>query len=159
MTASSLRRDVPVLILAAVVGLLLVQANHKALRPQGYDFSAYYAGARALMHGQNPYSATADATFRYIYPLTLAFVLFPLALLPYDAACVVWFFINLTFLVAAGKLVFQLLDENELPIADGNRSMAVFVFVGLMFGRPRLARAQPVCFRSSVWPSSPPSPS
>ena len=76
---------------AAIVATVVLGAQtwHKAFRPGGNDLTSYLLSARALWDGQSPYGL--DTPFPYIYPLFLAFVLGPLALLPYGAAVIGWF--------------------------------------------------------------------
>lgn len=69
--------------------LLLVQSYRKAYRPQGTDLTSYLLSAEALLQGRNPY--VTAARFPYIYPLFFAFLLIPLALLPYWLATLAWF--------------------------------------------------------------------
>ena len=72
-----------------LVGVLLVQAEGKALRSFGNDFTAYLDAARALAGGGNPY--VASERFPYSYPLTLAWMLAPLLFVPIWLAAAVWF--------------------------------------------------------------------
>ena len=76
---------------AAVVATAVLGAQtwHKAFRPGGNDLTSYLLSARALWDGQSPYGL--DTPFPYIYPLFLAFVIIPLAMLPYGAAVIGWF--------------------------------------------------------------------
>lgn len=76
---------------AAIVlgGILLAQAETKALRSFGNDFTAYLDAARALAGGGNPY--LASERFPYSYPLTLAWMLAPLLFAPIWLAAAVWF--------------------------------------------------------------------
>jgi len=100
-------RLVALAVFGIVAAVLLVQTLHKASRPGGYDFTSYLLSARALWHGANPY--LTDTPFPYIYPLTLAFSLGPVALLPARAAEVLWFAANLA---AAVWAVWLLVDLN-----------------------------------------------
>lgn len=84
--------------LAAVLAvLLLIQTLHKAYRPVGYDLTSYLLSAKALVEGSNPYMV--DTSFPYIYPLFLAFVLVPLAMVPYWLANIVWFILSISGLL------------------------------------------------------------
>ena len=96
-------------IVATVV--LGAQTWHKAFRPGGNDLTSYLLSARALWDGQSPYGL--DTPFPYLYPLFLAFVLIPLAALPYGAAVVAWFAAS----VAALRAV--LVESAFRRIADG----------------------------------------
>src|SRR5919107_1810454 len=93
--ASAFRRKDCVAWLAASVlltAVLLVQAEAKALRAFGNDFTAYLDAARALAHGQNPY--LASERFPYSYPLTLAWLLIPLSYCPVWLAAAAWFAVS-----------------------------------------------------------------
>ena len=80
-----------ILAAAAIVATVVLGAQtwHKAFRPGGNDLTSYLLSARTLWDGQSPYGL--DTPFPYLYPLFLAFVLGPLALLPYGAAVIGWF--------------------------------------------------------------------
>jgi hypothetical protein len=70
-------------------GVLLAQAETKALRSFGNDFTAYLAAAGALAAGANPY--LVSPRFPYSYPLTLAWLFVPLVSLPIWLAAAAWF--------------------------------------------------------------------
>ena len=60
----------------------------------GWDFRAFYDGARAYLHGASPYphdslAAIADKQ-KFVYPAPTALLFVPLALLPYAAALALW---------------------------------------------------------------------
>jgi alpha-1,2-mannosyltransferase len=107
-----------ILAAAAIVATIVLGAQtwHKALRPGGNDLTSYLLSARALWDGQSPYGL--ETPFPYIYPLFLAFVLIPLAALPYGAAVVAWFAAS----VAALGAVF--VESAFRRIADGGRRSA-----------------------------------
>ncbi len=98
-------RGIALAIFGLVAAVLLVQTLHKASRPGGYDFTSYLASARALWHGENPY--LTDTPFPYIYPLTLAFALGPLTLIPPRLADGIWFALNLGAVAWAVWLVLE----------------------------------------------------
>lgn len=109
-----------ILLFLLVVGLF-IQTMGKALRPDGYDFTTYYLSARALIEGTNPYQNSS--IFPYIYPLSFAFFITPLALFSHETASVIWFLLSILALFGAGKLIYLLLnqegykiDKNKLPI-------------------------------------------
>ena len=81
-------------IAAAIVlaGVLLAQAETKALRSIGNDFTAYLEAAGALARGANPYHVAP--LFPYSYPLTLAWLLIPLRFAPIWLAAATWFIIS-----------------------------------------------------------------
>jgi hypothetical protein len=80
-------------IAAAVIAtsILLMQAEIKALRSIGNDFTAYLAAARALAAQQSPYDL--PSLFPYLYPLTLAWLLIPFLLAPVWLSAAVWYWI------------------------------------------------------------------
>ena len=107
-----------VLAAAAVVATVVLGAQtwHKAFRPGGNDLTSYLLSARALWDGQSPYGL--DTPFPYIYPLFLAFVIIPLAMLPYGAAVISWFAASVAALGAV------LVESAFRWSADGGRRSA-----------------------------------
>ena len=87
-TNASPRAQRVVFTLAAAVGAaLLVWMFWSAPRPQPSDVAQVWAGARALLHGQNPYEAVGPGrpfewNFPLLYPMTAVVALIPLAPLP-----------------------------------------------------------------------------
>ena len=75
--------------LVLVLGVLLAQTWAKAHRADGYDFTSYLLSARALLAGSDPYRTSTP--FPYLYPLFLAWLLIPLAVVPYGVANLIWF--------------------------------------------------------------------
>src|SRR3954468_6384763 len=73
-------------------------------RPWGNqsDFTWYYMAAREIAHGRSPYGAGG-----YIYPPLLAFLLAPVARLPYFAAQWIWHLISFLSLSFAGYLTWR----------------------------------------------------
>ena len=106
---------------AAIVATVVLGAQtwHKAFRPGGNDLTSYLLSARALWDGQSPYGL--DTPFPYIYPLFLAFVIIPLAMLPYGAAVISWFAASVAALGAV------LVESAFRRIADGGRRSAELV--------------------------------
>ena len=85
-----MRRRWPlVALIAAVLIVLFTQTWHKAQRVDGNDLTSYLLSASALLEGRSPYSP--DTPFPYVYPMLLAVLLIPLAVLPYGAAVAIWF--------------------------------------------------------------------
>jgi alpha-1,2-mannosyltransferase len=70
--------------------LLLAIGQHGV----GWDFHAYYVGARAYLHGVSPYPAHTLAALsgkqEFVYPAPMAALLAPLALMPYSVALILW---------------------------------------------------------------------
>jgi hypothetical protein len=78
-----------------VVGLLAGAAAFVAYRvppPTTSDLDQVLEGARALLHGQDPYGSAERVHFFFpqLYPLTALLLLVPLAPLPTELARVVW---------------------------------------------------------------------
>ena len=96
--------------------ILGAQTWHKAFRVDGNDLTSYLLSARALWDGQSPYGL--ETPFPYLYPLFLAFVLIPLAALPYGAAVVAWFAASVAALGAV------LVEFAFRRIADAGRRSA-----------------------------------
>ncbi|MFH1176288.1 MAG: glycosyltransferase 87 family protein [Acidobacteriota bacterium] len=110
--------------LLAVVALLLltlVEAEASAQRPIGNDFLAYLTASRALLAGSDPYLTSSH--FSYVYPLLLALLLIPLALLPTWLAVGLWYAINVAAMVAASLLAIRL----ALPPTPGAAEAGVGV--------------------------------
>jgi hypothetical protein len=84
---SSRVRRVAFTLAAAVTAWMLAWIFWSVPRATASDLAPVWAGARALLHGQNPYEAVGpgrsfDTTFPLIYPLTAVLTLAPLALTP-----------------------------------------------------------------------------
>jgi alpha-1,2-mannosyltransferase len=96
-------------LVAVALVVLLVQAYGKAYREGGYDLTSYLLSAKALLQGGNPYQT--GSPFVYFYPLTFAFMMIPLALLPYWAANFLWFAINALALILSVKYSIELSSD------------------------------------------------
>jgi hypothetical protein len=95
------------------------------------DFVAFWAAARLLVAGANPYDGdallaverlanwTKDHAYRVWEPPWGLLFVTPLAELPYQPARFVWFVVNLVLLVAAGDRLWRLYDG-----APGRRGLA-----------------------------------
>ncbi len=68
--------------------MLVVQSWRRAHRAEGYDLTCYLDAARDVSQGQVPYDAAA--TFPYLYPPAFAWLMQPLAALPYGVAVLLW---------------------------------------------------------------------
>ena len=109
------------LALAVIITVTLVffaQTIGKAYRSEGNDFSAYLLAAEALWAGGNPYQL--EMVFPYIYPLTLATILIPLAVVPYWFAITIWFVIGVVSLSAFVLVVIRTGASylNQLSVAE-----------------------------------------
>ena len=78
-------------------------------RPWGNqsDFTWYYMAAREILRGRSPFAAGG-----YIYPPLLAFLLTPVAEVPYPAAQWIWHTISFASLSLAGYLIWRHLGGN-----------------------------------------------
>jgi hypothetical protein len=98
------------------VTILLFGALHKAHRPNGNDLTLYLDTARGLLAGRHPYGV--PAMFAYAYPLFLAAVLAPLAVLPLDLAVVIWFIGCVAALAYAARVTVALARERGIVRRD-----------------------------------------
>jgi len=87
------------------------------------DFSAYLAGAHGLLNGTNPYAPTAVPPYNsienyrpFIYPLFVAWLWIPFALLPPLIASFLWYFISVIIFFKVLRLLAKLLKlDDERP--------------------------------------------
>src|SRR5256885_16283323 len=98
-------------------------------RPWGNqsDFTWYYMAAREILRGRSPFAAGG-----YIYPPLLAFLLTPVAELPYPAAQWIWHIISFASLSLAGYLIWRHLGGDWRGIF---RLAVVLAFRGAAGGR------------------------
>lgn len=87
MKASPRSQRIVVTIAAGVSAALLAWVFWSGPQPQPSDLAQVWVGARALLHGQNPYSIVGPGRpfewdFPLLYPMTAVVTLIPLALLP-----------------------------------------------------------------------------
>src|SRR3954463_6938278 len=113
----------------ALTGVLLIQAETKALRPIGNDFTAYVDAARALAHGQNPY--LASERFPYSYPLTLAWLLIPLSYFPLWLPTAGWFAVSVYAYWRLVK-VAAVGEDGRVPLSGGPIALAIVMAVALL---------------------------
>ncbi|MFN3243524.1 MAG: glycosyltransferase family 87 protein [Planctomycetota bacterium] len=69
-----------------------VQTIRKALRPYGYDLTAYLDAGAAALAGQSPYGL--EVTFPYLYSPFFACLMVPWTWLPGTVAALLWFAIS-----------------------------------------------------------------
>jgi hypothetical protein len=105
------------------------------------DFQVYWAGARVLVEGGNPYDRTAlisayfngqPAAWNFDpawNPPWLLLMLAPLAMLPLETAGRVWLLVNLALLAAAPFAVWRLMEAPQK-----RRAPPWLILVGLAFG-------------------------
>lgn len=105
------------------------------------DFSLYYTGARMLLSGQNENLYNAEAVEEFAagighkhlkgrdinYPAIQYFFMIPLALLPYEGAWKLWFFLNLLFLANSILLLVLTFFNNY---NDKIQSLTVLFLLG-----------------------------
>lgn len=107
--------------------------------PTWNDFHAYWLAARLLMAGQSPYDLDAMRSLGqaeglrfvlgtgYSYPLPFAFLMIPLALLPFDSSILIFSAVSL---IGFGLLVAWWLTTFH-PSASAGRLLAAAVAAGL----------------------------
>lgn len=120
-------------LVAGVLLFTLVQMYGKAYRPRRYDFYTYLVSARALLDGAHPYLAYKTETiFAYVYPLFLAFVAIPLAVMPYWLANFIWYALSAASLILAGLLLLKI-AEKDIGTSLGRHlavpGCAIFLFL------------------------------
>jgi alpha-1,2-mannosyltransferase len=120
-------------LLIAVTIILVIQMYRCAYRPQGYDFTSYIASSRALLNGSNPYDT--GSPFPYIYPLFLAFILIPLAVVPYWLSNFVWFAASFASLFLS-SLVLLRIAESEVKTKLGWHIAVSGTLTLLLLGSP-----------------------
>ena len=106
----------------------------------GQDFKSYYAAARVLLIGGNPYDyaqlvrflpdiAGQIGNYPYFYPLWFAWLITPLAWLPFEIARGIWMFFNLSIWVVG---LWQLSKLIDWPVA-GWRRWLMFLYATFLF--------------------------
>jgi hypothetical protein len=106
----------------------------------GQDFRGYYAAARVLLIGGNPYDykqlvpILLDVTGHignnpYYYPLWFAWFITPLAWLPFDIARGIWMLFNLCIWVVGLWQLSKLLDWPDI----GWQRWSIFLFATFLF--------------------------
>ncbi|HEX5315018.1 MAG TPA: glycosyltransferase family 87 protein [Candidatus Kapabacteria bacterium] len=114
------------------------------------DFPAYLAGAHGILNGTNPYAPTAVPPYNtlvnyrpFIYPLFIAWLWIPFALLPPLLASLLWYVLAVAIFFKVLQLLAKLLklnDERQRLLFYGSLSI-LFVSViqsDLMFGQLNL---------------------
>lgn len=98
------------------------------------DFGVYYDSGRALLNGVSPYAVSAHqySPFPFQYPPIFAFLMLPLAILPYAYACPIWYLLSAVALLAGLLFTNQLLGALR-PSAQsqvGRLALLVILAVG-----------------------------
>ncbi len=118
----------------------------------GEDFVTYYAPAKVILAGQNPYeydqivatifNATGcGGNSPFYYPLWITFPVFPLAILPLQISRLLWLVAEVVFWVMGLRLTSRLFREQVAPWTR----WLVWLFGFLLFGWATL-RAEQIAF-------------
>ena len=91
--------------LLALVLVIALGARYARKAVQGNDFDAYYTAAVAAAHGDHHlydahqlHDAAGPGGWPYLYPPTLAILLIPSTILPFEAVAITWVVLNLLLL-------------------------------------------------------------
>lgn len=148
----------PILLLS--IGLLIwVDANIIVpLKPltipnSGNDFSVFWAGARTILQGGNPYLTGEGSVYRtivvdfggdlaflepYISPYYLTIFFMPLAILPLGLAATLWIFLNQVLLAAALVMLIRIsgykLSPTAVLLAVGLAMLWRYTFLVMIIG-------------------------
>jgi hypothetical protein len=139
--------------IAAVVGVAIAALTYRAYGlapPMASDFDFVWIGLHALVHGQNPYKAVAEANVRgYLYyPMPALIVAAPLGLVS----------------AAVARIIFAAVGMAALAYAASGRRGALFVgvfsasaLVGALGGQwaPLLTAGVAVPWLSALWITKP----
>lgn len=111
---TALAKTTAVLIAACFFLILIVNAvNPARAGTYFWDFRAFYEGGAAYLHGHSPYPAASLAALtshqNFVYPLPIAALLAPVALLPFWLAAALFFVVN----IAAIALTLRVLDVTD----------------------------------------------
>lgn len=94
-----------------ISALLLIQTYNRALRiPDGNDFTLYLNASRNFFELKNPY--IIESEFDFLYPQTLCILLYPLTLINYKVAILIWYFSGLIALYISFNECFKMADSN-----------------------------------------------
>ncbi len=114
---TAVRLTLLILSTGALVALLAIYPFEQ-VQFWGWDVSVFRAGAKALLHGSNPYLAQNVVAFSdgaelasipyFVYAPFFALLIAPLALVPPEVATRIWFVFNLACLLAAATLAMRL---------------------------------------------------
>ena len=96
----------PLLLLGLCASIVITNGRY------GSDFSTFYDAGRAVLHGNSPYPALASLPSvagrffaPYVYPPVAAYSMVPLCVMPFGAAVVVYFLLNLAAIGLALRLL------------------------------------------------------
>ena len=112
-------RKILILLFLIMVGLNAYRMWKVSFVGPGADFPAYLAGAQGMLHGTNPYLPTAVPPYNtlqnfrpFIYPLFIAWLWIPFALLPPIVASFAWYALSVVILMRVLYVLARLLDIN-----------------------------------------------
>lgn len=131
-------RLILLMLAAAVLIALLSIYPFEQLQFWGWDVSVFRAGAKALLHGSNPYLAQNVVAFSdgaelasipyFVYAPFFALLIAPLALVPPEIATRIWFVFNLACLLTAAILSLRLTDWLPEPKRLALLALAVAIY-------------------------------
>ncbi|OPC03399.1 hypothetical protein BAS09_06805 [Elizabethkingia ursingii] len=91
--------------------LLLIQTYNRALRvPDGNDFTLYLNASRNFFELKNPY--IIESEFDFLYPQTLCILLYPLTLINYKVAILIWYLSGILALYISFNECFKMTDSS-----------------------------------------------
>jgi len=145
-------------VLIVSTGILLYLLNDVARAWVGHktDFGTFYAAARAMRSGRDPYDAATLESFRdeereymsakfgtrmapgseplpYIYPPALALLLIPLTIAGYSAGLGLWFVLNHAFFIASVAILFRAFYGQADPAKTAVVAFVAGVFFPVQF--------------------------
>ncbi len=91
------------LLACGLVMFLILQAVNTACESDGNDLTSYCLSSHALLQGGNPYAT--GSPFPYVYPLFLALIIAPLAILPCTVTTLIWALVGLAALVGTLAII------------------------------------------------------
>jgi hypothetical protein len=123
---------------SAVVLILLVLALYGVylgwIKKDMSDFGVPYKNALRLMRGETLYRVS-DGHLQFKYAPVSVFLYMPLTLLPYEAAKVVWYYLEIVFLFFVFRLCYRVLpDKRKGPwFVAGITFLVMLKFIGREF--------------------------
>jgi len=126
-------QNVAIGLFGCIAIILAVQMYRSAYRPCGYDFTSYLKSARALIEGGDPYHAHEH--FPYVYPLFLAFVLIPFALLPYWMSNLLWLGMSIASLLVSCLALLRIAGT-EIKTSQGRHVLVSGLLALIVIGGP-----------------------
>jgi len=90
-----------------MIALVVLGFRKQADNPAGSDLDVYLHAGRLMMEGADMYLVPTHGEKYYRYPPLLAFLVGPLARLPYQTALLVWLALSAVIMSAAGLVWFR----------------------------------------------------